>query len=350
MKKYLPFAIPALTLALPMGATAAELEISGAVEVEVSSGDSFQDTTSAERNTDSSGVALATVELGFNAQINDKVSASVLLLHEDGDTDPPEIDEGFISIDMGNGLSLDTGRMYAPFGVYETNMVSDPLTLELGETQITAVKLNYENKGVYGSVYVFNGDTIEASTDTTGDDTMEHNGLSVGYLWETEQYSLDVGLDYINSIGNSGGIIESLPGSTVNDGGPGKVQSYVSGTVFHWIYNRENINFIVEYLQADKFDTADNILFKGKGAEPSALNVELGYSLNWGTVAASYQTTEEALTLGQPETRILVGASMDIAENTSLGLEYLKDEDYSVADGGTGKDASTITAQLAVSF
>ena len=37
-------------------------------------------------------------------------------------------------------------------------------------------------------------------------------------------------------------------------------------------------------------------------------------------------------------------------DNTALSFEWAHDTDYDVADGGTGENADTLTAQLAVEF
>ena len=42
--------------------------------------------------------------------------------------------------------------------------------------------------------------------------------------------------------------------------------------------------------------------------------------------------------------------STEIYESTSLGIEYLRDSDYNVTDGGTDETASTFTVQLATGF
>lgn len=340
MKKITRIALPALAASLPLTATAADIEISGALEVEASFSDTYA-------GNDASDITLATVELGFDSQVSERVSAHLLLLHEEDDTNL-EVDEGIISIDMGSGWTINAGQMYVPFGAYETNLVSDPLTLEIGETRESAIQASFEKDGLYGSVYMFNGSTIETSTENAGDDTIEHTGVSVGYAWETDSFTLDVGLDYISSIGDSDGITGKLTDANA-DNAPDALQSYVSGTVIHWTYGNDNLNFIVEYLQSDKFQAAE-LAFKGNGAEPSALNIELGYGFEWGTAAIAFQSTDEALALDLPETRTSIGASFDIDQDTALSVEYRSDEDYSTADGGTGNDASQITVQLAVSF
>jgi hypothetical protein len=63
-----------------------------------------------------------------------------------------------------------------------------------------------------------------------------------------------------------------------------------------------------------------------------------------------YQTTDESLALGLPEERIITALSVALMKNTNLGLEIVRDSDYSIAEGGTGQSGNTITAQLAVSF
>ncbi len=68
------------------------------------------------------------------------------------------------------------GRFTVPFGSYETNMISDPLTLEIGETGEDALMVGFEAAGFYGSFYVFNGDTNEGG----GDENIEHFGATVG--------------------------------------------------------------------------------------------------------------------------------------------------------------------------
>ena len=321
--------IAALPLIIAAPAQATDVEISGAIEVEAGFSSDFP-------NGDMSDVTLATVELGIDSQINDRVTGHILLLHEEDDT-ALEVDEGTIDIELGNGLNLVTGQMYVPFGNFESNMVSDPLTLELGETRETAILLGYEANGLYASGYIFNGDSLEAGDD----ESITHTGFAVGYMMEGENYSVDVGLDFISSIADSDGISGGIS--------PNPMTEVVSGTALHAIYNRDALSVIFEYVTSDEFNAAD-LAFNGQGATVSALNVEAGYGFDWGTAAIGYQATEEALALGLPETRILFSISHDIFENTSLSYEHAMDEDYSKADGGSGGDGSTSTIQVAVAF
>ncbi|MDH5525618.1 MAG: LbtU family siderophore porin, partial [Desulfobulbaceae bacterium] len=99
---------------------------------------------------------------------------------------------------------------------------------------------------------------------------------------------------------------------------------------------------------------ASELAYNGGGAKPKAWNVEVGYTSELmgkeTTLALGYQGTDQAVDLGLPEQRYLAAVSMGIIDNTSLALEYIHDEDYSVANGGTDNDAETVTMQLGVEF
>ncbi|MFW6322315.1 MAG: hypothetical protein ACOC02_01675, partial [Guyparkeria sp.] len=63
-----------------------------------------------------------------------------------------------------------------------------------------------------------------------------------------------------------------------------------------------------------------------------------------------YQGTDEALALELPESRVIAALSVEIFPHTALSFEYAADEDYDVADGGTGESAGTFLTQLAAVF
>jgi len=314
--------------------------LSGVVEVEASSAKDYD-------GADTSDITLATVALGLDAEISEWVNAHILLLYEEDDTEPMDLDEGTITIgNLGKfPLYLTTGKMYVPFGYFESNMISDPLTLELGETRESAALVGFEVSGFYGSFYAFNSDINE----TGDDDTIASFGANAGYDYENDNMSLAIGADWINNIA-AADIFKGYFG----DAGITEVQDYPSGLTAHLTVNYGPFMFIGEYLGAlDAFD-ANELDFNGTGAEPSAWNLEVAYTREIKgketTFAVGYQKSDEALALEFPEERILATIGVEILKYTSLALEYLHDEDYSVADGGTGNDANAVTVQLAVVF
>ena len=77
------------------------------------------------------------------------------------------VDEGLIIIDGEDVIPfyLNAGKIYVPFGNFESHFISDPLTLELGETRESAVKVGFANDMFDLCMAVFNGDINETDED-----------------------------------------------------------------------------------------------------------------------------------------------------------------------------------------
>jgi hypothetical protein len=159
------------------------ITISGAIEVETNYVDGPDD--------NSSDITLATAEFGIEAAVAEGITANLLFLFEEDATDPPELDEGFINIQLGETpFSVTTGQFYLPFGTFESALLSDPLTLELGETRESALQLNYEQAHFHGAVFLFNG-----SAEESGDEEkIDSYGASAGFSHEGHGYALGVNL------------------------------------------------------------------------------------------------------------------------------------------------------------
>jgi hypothetical protein len=172
-----------------LGEWTKRINLSGLIEVEAS----YDKTDSAESGVgdeDTSDLVPATIELGIDVDVVENVSGHILLLYEDGEDF--SVDEGFIRLDGGDGLPIyfQAGEMYIPFGNFQTYMVSDPLTLELGETQEAAAQIGFDVNGFYGSVYAFNGDVDEDDSESH----MDNYGANLGYAMEKETFSIDLGV------------------------------------------------------------------------------------------------------------------------------------------------------------
>jgi len=306
------------------------VSFSGAIEVEASIGEDFD-------NTKNSDITLATVELGFDSQVTDWASGHVLALYEEGEDFT--IDEAFIT--LGNVEKLPmyfaAGRMYVPFGNFESNMISDPLTLEIAETQETALQIGFEIAGLYGSVFAFNGDTNKAG----GDSQIEQFGANIGYALEQDGFAFDIGASYINSMGDTDGMSGILEEQSLLEA------DYVDGIGAYAIVAIGPISVIGEYITAlDDFDdTHDN--------QPMAFNVETGYTFEISgmesTIAVAYQGTDDMAGF-LPESRILTSLGISIFEGTTFAIEYAYDEDYDISESGTDESAYSFTAQLAYEF
>ena len=322
-------------------ATASTTEISGLLEAEYGMGDDFDGNSGSD-------IVLATVEIAVDAEISEWFSGHVVLLHEEDDT-PFEVDQGYIT--FGNSFlssfSISMGQQYLPFGVFETNLVSDPLTLEIGETRESAIVFSYDGT-LYASFYLFNGDMNEAG----GDDSVDSTGFNIGYAFEGESINFDVGISYISNLkdsdGLSGGIIEYREADPVTFPEPAEVNEYVAGFAGHLVLEWGSLTFIGEFVAAmDNFE-ADELATTDK--KPSATNMEFAYSISddFGVALAFQNSVDMAGYL--PESRFLLGASYALDEKTGIAIELASDSDYGASDGGTGESASVITVQLATEF
>ena len=340
-------------------------EISGAVEVEINTG---KDHTAAK----GSDIALATVELVYDAQINDHVNAHILMLHEDGSAVSPTIDEGVITITSGKDpasykeqghhrpgsplrqtpdendlfMYFSAGRMYVPFGNFESNMISDPLTLELGETQQAAVQLGFATGGFQASFYAFNGET---DLNKIENDVIDDFGLSLTYSMETDSMSMDIGFDFINNMADVGGIEEVLATANI-------VEEHTAGMALHAIVNINKLTVIIERISsADDFNTTD-LTFNGAEASPCASNIEIAYTMDISgrvvtvAIAAQKTTDIDPALIGLPESRTMLSVSTTIADDVGFAVEFSNASDYKTTDGGTGESGGMLTTQFVVEF
>lgn len=255
---------------------AQNVSFSGLVEVEGVVGEAG--------NESYSDLVVATVELGLAAEINDKVSAEVIALYEEDSTEL-DIDVATISIaNIMGPVNLDLGKMYVPFGRFETALVNDTLVLEVGETNKTAALFGMEQNGLSVGAYVFDGDADR-------EQHVENYGVTLSF----EQDNFAVGLDYISALTES----DALSEEAWDEHSPA---FSLSGRV-----TAGEINLVAEYLAA-----TSELVLEGEteGVEPEVLHLEasIGVSLNEQpfTFAVAYQQSEDA-TGYLPEERLSLG-------------------------------------------
>ena len=321
---------------IPNHSFAASTEISGLVEAELGVYDNLEFSGS-----DVSDITLATAEISLDSELSEWFGAHVSLLYEQDATDL-EIDNGYI--EYGNAflssIFARAGQLYVPFGAFETNMVSDPLTLELAETREVAFTIGYESS-FHATLYLFNGDLMEAG----GDDSIDNIGIDLGYIYEGESMSFDIGFGYLNNIGDSDGLSAIIIG--VN--GLTEVTEYVPGMIAHLIFQWGSLQFIGELVAATKEFAAGEIY--ATKSKPSATNLELAYhfSDNWVLALGVQNTVDMSGYL--PESRFLFATSYRIDEATKIAFEYASDSDYGTSKpDGTGESASSMVIQLAAEF
>jgi len=321
------------------------IQISGLVEVEANSVNTdFKDP--ATKDTSESDVDLAKVELVVDAKIHKHVDGHVMFKWE---ADTVFVDEGFVTF-VGTDTFpayLIAGRQYIPFGNFESHFVTDPLTLDLGETNEGAAVAGYRfgNNKYDISVGAFNGKATKAGSDSTVDNFVA-SFAGAPLEW------LSFGASYTSNIAAADGFADALidvdgDGDNTND-----LKSYVGGWSAFVTFSMMNAKLIGEYVSAadeyeagEVFDATDT-----KKKQPSAWNVELGYAFTekWelaGRYEASTDTDGDvSMGDGFPESRYGAVVNYGLFD-CNLALEYLKANWQDDA-----KDEDVITLQFAVEF
>ncbi|MBW7956390.1 MAG: LbtU family siderophore porin [Deltaproteobacteria bacterium] len=300
------------------------IQLGGLLEVEA-----HVDSNDVDGN--SSDITLATFELAIDAKINDRVRTHVLFLWEEDETDFVDIDEGTIIIDLAEGVSLTAGKMYLPFGVFESHFISDPLTLELGETNETALLVSYSAGPLGLSAGAFRGSVAEQGDE----DNVRDYVLSASYAPNED---IVLSAFYLSDIADSdAGLFDTniTPFMTDTVAGWGAFASITKGAV----------QASAEYISAVKrFDPADLASVNAGGDKPMAYNLEVAYDVSDKLeVAAKYEGSDDFA--GFPKRQYGAAASYALFENVSTSIEFLHGE---FADNAGDRDL--VTVQLAVQF
>jgi len=320
-----------------------KITLSGLIEGEACYEDYDYDDPATD-DEDSSDITLATVELAVDVDLVKHVKGHVLFLWEEDETEPVDVDEGYITLDGEDvvPLYLNVGKLYVPFGNFESHFISDPLTLELGETRESALTVGCKNEWMDVSVSAFNGDIDEVGEDNHIETYVASASFSVPEKLSSN-FGIRAGVSYISNIADTDGLGDEI---TEDAGGNKYIKDYVEGlSAFLSISFMDKLFLECEYLGAlDEFEAGELSFDNGKEIQPETWNIELAYAATDRLeVAVKYEGGDD---LGDvlPEDQYGAAVSYSLFENTSLSLEYLHGE-FENDD-----ERDLITTQLAVEF
>jgi hypothetical protein len=281
---------------------------------------------------------LNTFELMLTLKPHPWITAQISGDYEDNGRKPPYLDVAHLLIGPPQGAwFIDTGQFYLPFGRYETHMVSDPLTLDLGETRDISAALGFEQAGLFGAAYAF------SQQDRNGDTgKLDAWGAELGYASQPGGQPLRLTLGYLSDLGNSDTLRYLVAGG-----------GQVGGLAFSALLEAGPWTFIGEVVSATRpFGPGAGPALAGHS--PAAWMMELDYGFDFldkeAQLALGYQGSAQAQALNLPRTRGLVTFNLGIYQYTTLQLEWAQDQDYGEADDGTGQAGNAFTAQVAVEF
>jgi hypothetical protein len=276
-----------------------------------------------------SDLTLATAQLGFGLKLTEKVRGNLSFLYEEDATDL-EVDEAAVDLNFAP-LFARLGRLYVPFGVFPSHFISDPLTLELGESRETAALLGYGNELFSLAAFAFNGDVEKFGEE----DHLRDWGAS---LVVTPAEGLELGGSYLSDLADSDAELVS------------EYRRRVGGWSVFTAVEHGPFGASAEFLGAVKaFSDADlDADGDGVGDQPRAWNVEVSWTpLEAVELAARLEGSSEFV--GQPARQYGLNASWGILDYATLSLEYLRGEFASgFGDGVDSRDLAT--AQLSLEF
>jgi hypothetical protein len=282
-----------------------KISLSGLIEVEAGFADSESD------------IALATAQLGFGMEVSEHLGGDLILLFEEGEDFT--VDEAAVNISNDAWFSR-IGLQYVPFGVFNSHFISDPLTLELGETQEVAILGGYATNLFAFSAFVFNGDAEKAGED----DRIRDWGAS---LTVTPLEGLEAGASYLSDLADTdAGLLGEDP-----------YADRIAGYSAYAIYGFGPLELSGELLGA--LEKSDDL----GGLKPFTWNLELAYAAaETVEVAAKLEGSDELPEA--PEKRYGVAVAWSPVEHVTLAAEYLR------AEFEEGDDDDVVTAQLAFEF
>ena len=299
--------------------------------------------------------AISEVGLSLAAAINDwaAVEAGFLYEHTDlGDRENvPGSEATFLEtatvrfVPPEGPWSLTAGQQFLPFGVFDTRMFSEPLTLELGETNEIAVSLGWSSGGLTTTLFGFGrNDDLEAADGIAG------YGAAVSYTSEREETGLALNLALTSNFSYSANVQGVLADTTANEGPADRI----AGLSAHAALRYGAATLIAEYVGALESYAFREMEFAGRGAQPASWLLEAAWDFDVlgmdSTAALGYQATREALALELPARRLLAVVSVQLREPFTLALEWGRDRDYAAGKGGSGESSTFVTAQLSWAF
>lgn len=317
---------PSATRPFTLTANNRSLTFSGLVEVE----SSYSKTAGDEAVSD---LSLATLQLSAEAQINDQTGAHIILLYEEDNDDAGlKVDEAVITLRtpqhlLGQDLSLDLGKMYGPFGKYNSAMISDPLTLTLGETQNSAAVFGLDGKLWSLRVGVFNGE-IDNS-----DDTLDS---FIAALEVTPAEGISFGASFLSDLAESGaGLVAD---ASLYDSSVAGASAFASLT-FGAVGLEGEVVTALDDFDAAVIGRPDTDL---TGKKPLAWQTQLSWSPAEELQLAA--RVEGAKDYQDDVRRYGTTISYGLTEGVVIALEYL------YGDFSSNPETQTVTAQLAMEF
>jgi hypothetical protein len=348
-----------------LGKILKRVELHGLLEVEASykatdfRGHPIDKSISGTENTRDSDILLATAALGIDIDFHTYAKGHILFLWEEDETEPVDLDEGTITLGGTENFpfSLIAGKFYIPFGMFNSHFITDPLTLELGETRETSVLVGFTNEMFELKAGAFNGDVSQSRTHDTINSYYGCANITIPPKW-LGGVELSGGVSYTNNIAESDNLqdlINPALGARIDDLVPG-LGAWLSASYGMFTLELEYIGALGEFESGELLFDGSH---EGKRSAPKAWNVELAVRpMEKLELAARYGGSDEirggidpaipaagvSLEAFIPKSQYGAVASYNIWGPITVSLEYLFNIFHNI------DKQHIITGQLAAEF
>ena len=285
-----------------------------------------------------SDIVLATAYTAFTLQYEDHIEAFMAFLWEDG-SDAVAIDEGTITY-SGNGYWVTGGLMYPPFGNLNSWFVSDPMVVELAETQATGLQLGLvsSDDSFQASLTAFNGGVEKGTDDKT---QINDFVLAISGSSSSESGSFTAGASYISDISETGGDITGYQEAPPPTG----LSKTVGGWGLFADIEQENFSITMEYItSASSFSVLDLVDNNDNAMKPATWNLEIMIPVKEKqAIALRYEGSQDFMDM--PSSQFGIVSRWLLGEHAMFSLEYI----YGRFDSSSSEANSshTMTGQLA---
>jgi len=251
----------------------------------------------------------------------------------------PPITPGQINIQP-----LAVGKASPAFENFVTIRVPHPRILSFDDMFVPGEIPNFADNSVFKTVVEPN-----KIRKNTPENTVKGSNSPFSYSYKKDKMSLNTGISWINDLADSRGLSQ-----TFQKAGFDSTTDKVSGVNLNLGASYRAFSLTGGYIRALERYAPAQQSFTGNEPEPGAWSSEFAYAtelLSKETVlAVGYQKSSELLKLYLPEQRYVTRASMAIFDGTTLSLEYYRDKDYSVENGGINGDSYGFISKIGVEF
>ncbi len=298
-----------------------------------------------------SDIQLTTAEVGLGVAVNRWIRAELTLIYEN----PAGCEPGGFGLDSASvtfrdeekfPLWLSAGKLYVPFGALLTRFPDDPaadqpMTLLLGEASEEMVAAGWERSGLSLKGYLFGGEMRAA-----GNRAFPAFGFDARYEGPAgEVVDVMAGASYISNVADSDCLTEAIGGNVE------VLEKSVGGVALYGRIGFRGLFATGEYLAAlDPFHAEELARASGRGARPSAWNIEAGY--RWERlleIVLKVAGSGETEAIGLPRNRLGLGLNRDLGRNVTASFALLRDRFHEGDVDGKDKGVAVL-GQVAVRF